>query len=162
MLISIVGEKMKDFKTFLVETRYYEPRLNNDIIRKHHEEQTYYDLNSDWEEGDGYREILKGSADIFREFTKPEPDWKFIKQKENDIKQQIQREKENGHALLDYSFEHATKHNLKHFSRLYNIWTRHLYNNEAQKIIIDLNVALLKGNWDDAEKNLKLMLRLNK
>lgn len=46
------------------------------------------------------------------------------------------------------------------FMGFMNTYLRHLYNNESQKLIIDLNVALLKGNWDDAEKNLNKIDKL--
>lgn len=135
-----------------------------------HQEQV---IHSGWKEGNTYRFVLEGTGDIFRELTNKHPHWTYIEEKikrierhisdvrdppkwnEDDVRMFQERygldPKETGIHPED-SFQYAYKNNKDKFELMKQQWINQSVVSESQRIAVKLNIAMLDGDFKNAEK----------
>ncbi len=134
----------------------YKPKIKQDpfAFQDSHQEKV---IHSDWDEGNWYRkEVLEGAGDIFRELTRPMPTYSYIREKENRIRSYLD---ERFSVHPDDSFELSYKYNKDKFKKMIKFWEEQPYNTELQRTAIKLNIALLKGEFGEAEYYLNKITR---
>jgi hypothetical protein len=106
-------------------------------------------IHGGWDKGNSYRYVLEGAGDIFRELTKPRPSKGYLFEKINRIEGQIKDEQTWVHQ--EDSFEYSYQHNKDRFGKMIDLWEKQPYQTETQKDAINLNIAMLKGDFIDAK-----------
>jgi len=120
-------------------------------------------IHSDWEKGNSYRYILEGTGDIFRELTKPKEyiSNSYIEEKKRRIFNHFQDMKEKREFFPETgvhpedSIQYAKANNKNKFDTMIKQWEEQPHKTEKQKIAIQLNISMIKGNYKEAKKLLK-------
>lgn len=115
----------------------------------------------DWNYGNVYRYVLEGTGDIFRELTKQRPYYDYIQEKIRRIKNQIEKEQSNKTGS-EGSFKFSYEYNKKKFEQMIKQWEKQPFDNDIQKTAIDLNIAMLKGNFVEAKKLINIIEKSEK
>lgn len=122
-------------------------------------------IHSGWKKGNSYRYILEGTGDIFRELTNPEEHihQSYINEKirriERHFEEMDKKRKyfpETGVHPND-SIEYTKENNKDKFDKMISFWNKQPYKTDKQKIAIDLNVAMLKGDYGKAKKLIEFL-----
>lgn len=112
-------------------------------------------IHSGWDEGNVYRHTLEGSGDIFRETSKHSDksfiDYGYISEKIARINNQISKE-ESGVIHPEDTFEYSLKNNEVRFNKMVTLWEKQPVETNLQDTARRLNIAMLKGNFEEAKK----------
>lgn len=109
-------------------------------------------IHSGWQKGNVYRHVLEGTGDVFRETSKSNYiDPGYIGEKMRRIKEQIAKEKSKT-IHQDDSYVTSHKENKDKFEKMEQQWKEQPTDTVLQKKAKELNLAMLKGDFEEAEK----------
>jgi len=138
-------------------------------------------IHSEWDGGSYYAGMLMHSGDVFRELAQPSPQKMYIGEKIRLLENHIKRVKElrkkraedpdTDEFIVEMkkryeldprdtgvhpqdSLEFARETNEDKFSAMYSSWDSQPYENELQETAIELNKAMLTGDYDLAQSKI--------
>ena len=108
-------------------------------------------IHSRWDKGNEYRYHLEASGDIFRELAL-NSDKTYLNEKIGRVGRYLDRQKSGLHP--DDTFEYSKSNNPAHFSSLERLWSEQPVANQNQQVAKELNLALVRGQFDKARNAL--------
>ena len=105
-------------------------------------------IHSGWEKGNQYRFLLEGAGDVFRESTKGQGSSGYFHEKTNRILKFLTR-KSAGKLASDETYEFAKENNPEKIDEMIRLWENQPVKNDFQDEARKLNIAMLKGDWQN-------------